>query len=153
MKTLLKISCVFAFVLFISMSVKAQNTAQSGTITVNVPEKLELILSAQDVTFVQTYGVTAPAVTSTVQVKANVDWNFKISTNQRALTTTDGLHSINCSNILLSGYVTGLLTDYPTMDGTLDLAPATITWTLANLGNQFAGSYTAPVFYTLLKRL
>lgn len=156
MKNLLKISCVLAIALFVSMSVKATDPLTSGgNITVNVPAKLELVMNAvTNVAFEQAYDAVAPTQTTAVQIKSNVNWMFTVATTATNFTPSHPLLAeidIPVSSVTLSGAVAGTLGTAAThIHGSKNMASANITWTLADLGNIYADLYTAPVTFALV---
>jgi hypothetical protein len=161
MKTLLKISLVFVFALFVSVIVKAQGS-QNGTITVNVPATLTLSVPTPNVDFIWNYfgGVGNKLTGQTpVTIQANVNWKFKISSSADILTSISDVISsggktfgaanlgFNMTNVIagnlsLAGAESASI--YGPYSGTID-------WTLANLGNQFAGTYRVDVNYLLVR--
>jgi len=86
MKTLLKISCVLALVLFVSMSVKAQLTPQTtqGTLTVDVPEFMSFSVAPIDHFILKNANDGSTTVAedltneSVVDIKSNVKWSFSL---------------------------------------------------------------------------
>lgn len=165
MKNLLKIALVFAIALFVSMSVKAQNASETatGTITVNVIEKMELLITNANPTF--TYDeVTIDgdqnvlAFTNTAQIKANVNWTFSVKAaeanfNGPAQAQVLPVSVVKYSSVLTGGAQRTLTSTSPVgFDGTGNQAVTPISWGLDNLANQFAGSYTVGVSYILAKR-
>ncbi len=157
MKNLLKISLVLAIALFVAGGVQAQNTTE-GTITVNVPEYLELIVTSPDVDFIyDEFGATDLLVAkSFVEIKANVEWDFEIAAGAKLLTDDDG-HSIAIGSVSVEHAIgeglakTALNTPDLEADGSGNSPVLPVTWTLADLGNQYAGTYTAPISYFLVK--
>lgn len=160
MKDLLKISLVLAFALFVSMSVKAQTTSEvGGTITVNVPAHLELMVPTPNVTFVwDEYGATSQQVQNVgVQVKSNVLWKLSVYSLNDNIVHTDQVHVIPIGNITINGVVeTGTLRNSYAEARILlsegNMALSNITFTLAGLGNQFAGVYSCGINYYLQTR-
>lgn len=158
MKNLLKISCVLAIALFVSMSVKAADPVpQSGSITVNCPAFIDFQLTNPTVALIyDEFGSTDQMFGSTtVEIKSNILWNFKVASLQKAFTSAVGSHSFDVNKITVSGdfFSGNLKTDAAalTLDGQLRKT-GLVTFTLATLENQFAGDYSCALTYTLVSR-
>jgi hypothetical protein len=157
MKTLLKISCVLAIALFVSMSVNGQNLTPTGSITVNVPQKLELVVPTTgiDVLFTQNYGETAANQSTLVQIKSNVKWVFTVTTSATTFTAATpllGETAIPVSNVTMTGLIAATLGEEAKLEGSKDMAATNLVWHLADLHNVFADTYTAPIAFTLAKQ-
>lgn len=162
MKNLLKISCVLAIALFVSMSVNAQLlTPQTtpGTLTVDVPAFMSFSVAPIDNFLVKhandnnyTEDLTN---TSAVDIKSNVKWSFSVKADKENLTgRTDNpdffpigkfsYSGFDVINIKLLGY------DAIVKNGTKN-DNGTLTWTLDKTGleNIFADRYTVGLTYTL----
>lgn len=153
MKTLLKISCLFAIVLFSVMSVKAADPLKvDGTITVTVPEHLAMVIATPNVGFIyDEFGSTSNLnATTSVVISANVDWKLSVAATSSSF--TDGLKSFGLDKVTLGGVVTGTLSTTPLTSAVFyGNQTKSIDWTLAALTQQYAGTYTAGITYTLAK--
>jgi hypothetical protein len=167
MKTLLKISLVFVFALFVSMSVKGQGSpTATGTITVNVPAFM--ILTVTDIpNFVKPHtansGVTAVnQQTNIASVLSNVKWSLSIVANDANLTgktnSSSDLIPIgafkltsaldNGANNKVSSILTTSAIDN-TITGTKD-SNGNITWNFTPpTVNLFSDNYQVGLSYTL----
>ena len=156
MKTLLKISFVLAFALFVSMSVKASDPEASGTITTTVVPFLDFDTFIADVNLIwDEFGNTdVPSITTAVKIKGNVDWTLSLLAVDDILTDPSTLKTLPLSNIAvenMSGTALSTTTAI-TADGVKDIKQHDVTFKLADLGNAYAGSYQAAILYTLAEQ-
>lgn len=151
MKNLLKISCVLAIALFVSMSVKAADPA--GTITVTCVKTLSIDLTdAGDVALAyDEFGsLDTPSATKPVHIKANVDWTLAISTTSTNFSSVAGkTFGLDKVSYTLGSILTGNLAATGTTETQFGEFSGSIVWNLGALEHQYAGIYTANVTYTL----
>jgi hypothetical protein len=152
MKNLLKISCVLAIALFVSMSVKAQEVRSAGgTITVSVPDQLALAVTGEDFTLSYYQNGTSPNVLTnsamTYDVNANVAWDLNI----KGSGNPDVMSKLKFG---IDGAATIAITtdDFAAKVSNMDRNEY-ISWELENLGNFAAGTYPIEVTYTLVKHV
>ena len=152
MKTLLKISCVLAIALFVSMSVKAADPVVTGTISTEVVKFLAFDNFSADVAF--TYNelgsVKSTSAITTVKVKTNVDYKLSLAATSDNFATTSG-KTFDLSKVTVKGLGSDapLSTTAIQVSKTIADKQTPVTFELAPLGNQYAGSYTANIQYTL----
>ena len=164
MKNLVKISFALAIALFVSMSVNAQSADDAdatGTITVDVVRYLEFDSAFEtDVAFTyDEFGATKysdPVVTN-VMVKGNIDWTvglFIFPQCYAFVHTSDGTKSFGLEKVSVSGFDGGngpLSTNSPAYTTGSKTGNFPVTFTLSDLGNEYAGTYEAEILYTLFE--
>lgn len=158
MKTLLKISCVLAIALFVSMSVNAQTlTSQekTGALTVDVPAFMTFTVS--DIAdFVKPHAssdvLAVNEQDNTVVISSNVKWAFSIKANANVLSGTNTTETIPLSAFSFSipASDNAILSTTPvTFTGSKD-ATMTLSWQFSpGTTNYFADEYTVGLTYTL----
>jgi len=154
MKNLLKISCVLAIVLFVSMNVNAvEPVTGGGTITVSVPDQLAITVTGS--TFTLEYAQLAPVsanmtATAAYVIQANVAWDLKIKATLvgEAPATILPFLKYNAG----TGAVAVTTSSVTAKSGIMNQESSNIVWTLENMGNFAAGSYDADITYTLAKQ-
>lgn len=139
MKLLLKFSFVFVIAWFASIGVKAQTD-----------DILELKLSSADVAFVQDYNTQATDQTTTVTITASGKWTLSITAGDTHLTSTTTTDKFDLSKVTLTGFIHGVFGEILQTTGENNTSD-NIYWHLDNLGNIFAGTYSVPVTFTLIK--
>jgi hypothetical protein len=163
MKTLLKISCVLAIALFVSMSVNAQTlTSQNlaGTITVDVPAFMHFTVTPIG-DFVNPHAnSTVAAVNSQsniVEVKSNVKWSVSIIADADVLEgaidgNNDVIPIVNFSFDNDGAGEYSLSTSATTINGQKDQI-INLNWVYTPEDtNYFADEYTVGLTYTLAQR-
>jgi len=146
MKLLSKILVVLFIALFASIGVKAQIIEALSASA----DKLELTLSSPDVHFTFEYGQTTADQTTSVEIKANNTWTLSVTTPATQFTSGPS-NSFPLSKVTLTGLITGTFGGVCEASGFKDKS-ANIYWHLANVGNVYAGQYSAPVTFTLVKK-
>jgi hypothetical protein len=155
MKTLLKISLVFVFALFISMSLKAQNpTPVAGTITTNVASYLNFGTLQPDVSL--NYNEATNQYTSAntvINVKASVDWALTLIALDAMFNKANTAENFPVGQVAVTGDLKGTLSStIPiSVDGS-KTQQKNATFTLSGLGNLYAGDYTARIQYALTQK-
>jgi hypothetical protein len=153
MKNLLKISCVLAIALFVSMSVNAQvGDTQDGTITTEVVKYLQFGEFDSDVALIyDEFGTTDKTEAEMiVPINGNVDWKLSLLSTSAKFTTTSG-KDFPLSKVWVKGMGAALATTAISVDGS-KTTQQNLVFVLDNLENQYAGSYTANITFTLAER-
>ena len=143
MNRLLKILFVFVIAWFASIGAKAQ-------IIVPADDILEFSLSSADVAFVQDFNTRDADQTTTVTIRSNVKWKFSISTDVTSFTSTTSTDKFDLSKVTLTGFVVGSVGGLLQTRGENSKTDQ-IYWHLGDLGNIYAGTYSVPVTFTLIK--
>lgn len=143
MKLLVKISFVLFVTLFSSAGVKAQIITSSDDV-------LELTLSSVDVAFVQDYNTHAADQSTTVTIHSNVKWKLSVTTDDTPFTSTTTTDQFDLSKVTLTGFITGTFGGLLQTGGENDKTDQ-IYWHLGDLGNIYAGTYSVPVTFSLIK--
>jgi hypothetical protein len=146
MKRLLKFLFVFVIALFAFASANAQ-------ILMAAPlkaETLTLTLSSPDVAFTQEYGKTAAAQTTTVTIQATAYWKLSVTTTTTQFTSVTTNDKFALNKVTLTGLVSGTFGGLCEASGFKDKS-STIYWNLGDIENIYAGQYSAPVTFTLIK--
>lgn len=143
MKLLVKISFISVITLFASIGVKAQ-------IITTADDILELTLSSANVAFVQDYNTRAADQTTTVTIRSNVKWKLSVATNDIPFTSTTTTDQFDLSKVTLTGLITGTFGGLLQTRGENDMTDQ-IYWHLSDLGNIYAGYYSVPLTFTLIK--
>lgn len=163
MKNLLKISCVLAIALFVSMSVKAQlspQTITNGSLTVDVPEFMSFSVAPIDHFILKNTNDVSTTVSqdltnqSLVDIKSNVKWSFSLLAVHDNLAATNSGDLIPITAFKYSGFDASNRVlegnDIVVRNGEKNESD-NLTWTLdpTDLGSIFAGAYSVALTYTL----
>jgi len=152
MKTLVKISFVIVCALFVSMSVKAADPAKTGTITTQVVKYLAFDNFTSDValTYDEFGSADVMSAETLVKVKTNVDYKLSLVATSDKFTTSTG-KDFALAKVTVKGLGADIALSQSaiTANKLIGDKETTVTFELADLGNQYAGSYTANIQYTL----
>lgn len=146
MKPILKILFVFVMAWLASIGVKAQIIEPLAASADN----LQLTVDP-NVNFTFENGQNTAAQTTAVTISASANWKLSVTTTSTQFTspTTNAVFAL--SNVTLTGLITGTFGGVCEASGFKDRS-GNIYWNLANLGNVYAGKYSAPVTFTLVKK-
>lgn len=147
MKLRLKISFVLVIALFASIGVKAQIIDDLYA----TADRLELTVSSPDVDFTFEYGKTAAVQTTFVTISASANWKLLVTTTATQFTSPTTTEVFTLDKVTLTGLITGTFGGVCEASGFKNQS-GNIYWHLANLGNVYAGKYSAPVTFTLIKK-
>lgn len=148
MKRLLKILFVFVLAWFASIGVKAQIIeAFSASAS---PDKLELTVNP-NVNFTFENGQATIDQTTFVTIGASANWKLSVTTTASQFISPTTTDVFPLSNVSLTGLITGTFGGLCEASGFKDKSD-NIYWHLANVGNVYAGQYSARVTFTLVKK-
>lgn len=147
MKLLLKIIVVLFIALFASAGVKAQILEPFAASA----DRLELTVSSPDVNFTFEYGQTAAVQTTAVTIGASAYWKLLATTTATQFTSPTTTEVFTLDKVTLTGLIIGTFGGVCEASGFKNQS-GNIYWNLANVGNVYAGKYSAPVTFTLVKK-
>jgi len=154
MKTSVKIAVVLVLALLANAKVKAQQIGNGGLLSAAGGSSLSLDLSSANISFTQNEGEQAVDQTTTVTISSTHSWTFSVYTDTNNMVETDNMsHTFPVSKVSLSGFVNGTLENGKevSVTGTGNSSNNSITWTLNDPGNVYAGTYQASVYFKLIK--